>query len=114
MIKAPYIFVFLAALCSGCVSEKSCQVKNTADETYVTLSKDWHGIVPGICGFSTHSSISYVFELPDHKSEYVGSEIREIAQAVYYYTNSYDAQFPSIAPRGKSLSSCERVVMPSS
>ncbi len=65
-------------LCSGCVWHRSCHVTLAPDATTVELSKDWYGLVPGICGFTTHASYDYTFKLPDHKTEYAGSEIQEL------------------------------------
>ena len=96
MGKTLHILVVLSMACCGCVSQRSCSLKNTPNSTIVTVSKDWHGLLVGICGFTTHTSTYYVFELPGHKAEYVGSEIDELT-AAEYYTNRYDGSISIVS-----------------
>jgi len=75
-------FVILAAsvaLVSGCVSHRSCHVIETSDHTDVTLSLNVYGIVPGICGFTTHGGYGYTFRLSGQKTVYRGDEVWEIS-----------------------------------
>jgi hypothetical protein len=86
-MKRLSILCLLVALSSGCVTHKSCVVTSSPDYTDVELRKDWHGLILGICGFTTHAYDDSTFRLPGQKVEYAGSEIQEIpAKSV---TNSY-------------------------
>ena len=90
-LKRLCISAALVALCSGCVSHRSCIVTSSSTHTDLELRKDWHGLVPGICGFTTHASCDYTFRLPGEKSEYADKEIQGIglsAKSIYTGTIS--------------------------
>ena len=76
---------------SGCVTHKSCVVKEAPDYTDVELRKDCHGLFYGVCGFTTHIGSDYTFRLPGHKIEYAGSEIHVISGTLT--TNGYIGTF---------------------
>ena len=94
-MKLACILGLLAVLCSGCVWHRSCHVTVAPDSTTVELSQDWYGLIPGICGFTTHASEDYTFKVSGQKTEYGGAEIqslqaRPIVTPVYGGTLSID------------------------
>ena len=78
-MKQFYMFSIVAALCSGCVSHRSCVVTTTPSHTDLEVRKDWYGLVPGICGFTTHVCYDYTFRLAGQRTEYADSDIQEIS-----------------------------------
>ena len=61
----------------------------TPEHTDVEVSKDWYGLIPGICGFTTHARYDYIFRMPGQKAEYHGSEIQEVLTEPHW-TPTYD------------------------
>jgi hypothetical protein len=77
-MKPILILIASVALLSGCVSHTSCHVIETHDHADVTLSLNVYGIVPGICGFSTHGGYDYTLRLLGQKEVYLGDEVQDI------------------------------------
>jgi hypothetical protein len=44
----------------------------------VEVSKDWYGLIPGICGLTTHVNYDYTFRMPGQKAEYRTEEIQTV------------------------------------
>ena len=73
-----FILVVPLFLFCSCVSHRDCHVAFAPDHTDVEVSKDWYGLVPGICGFTSHAGYGRSFRMLGQKAEYHGDEIQEI------------------------------------
>jgi hypothetical protein len=77
-MKPILILIVSVIMLSGCVSHTSCHVIEAPDHADVTLSLNVYGIVPGICGFTTHSGYDYTLRLLGQKETYRAHEVQDI------------------------------------
>jgi hypothetical protein len=62
-------------LCDGCVSQTRCVVYAGKNGSQLEINQTTCGLIPGICGFTTHASNGCTFYLPGTKDVYDGGEV---------------------------------------
>ena len=80
-MNLPYLLlVAMVSLLSGCVSRSSCSVVQTNSHQDVTLKLDVYGVVPQMCGVTSHATQKSILSASGRGPRYLGADVIEPAR----------------------------------
>ena|SRR5436190_6545079 len=80
-MNLPYLLlVAMVSLLSGCVSRSSCSVVQTNAHQDVTLKLDVYGVVPQMCGITSHGAQQSTLRASGRGPHYLGADVIEPAR----------------------------------